>query len=106
MIAKEKVVEKVHNESGNRDYAMFAYNPSIYMYDYSYLFKWMYRKEFSYRPELIPTNKEEVFLIIPDNTDSEKRNDFINFRTPSEQYQTNNRWIMVDGTEILKRKKI
>ncbi len=106
LIAKQKVVEQVLKEAGGTDYTVFAYNPAIYTYDYSYLFKWMDGKDVSYRPELVPTGKDVVFIIFPEKIAKSRKDDFINFRTPSQQYMTSDQWVMLDGTEILKRKKI
>lgn len=106
LIAKQQVVEKVVQEADGADYTVFAYNPAIYTYDYAYLFTKMYGKELSYRPELIPVDKDVVFVIFPEKTDKSTKEEFIDFKTPPGVYKTVESWILPDGTEILKRKKI
>src|SRR5260370_12626638 len=36
--AEEEVVKKIQSQSSNMNYTVFAYSPSIYIYEYSYLF--------------------------------------------------------------------
>ena len=106
LVAEEEVVKKVDLESGNKEYVVFAYSPSIYTYEYSYLFKWIYNKDVHYRPELNPQDAELVFLLFPPDTDRVKKEDFINFRTPSKVYKTSQQWTLTDGTHIMKRLKV
>ena len=99
---EQKIVKKVSSDAKSRDYTVFAYSPSIYSYEYSYLFWWMENKDFSYDPGQIPTGGKLVYLIIP--TDKKVvREDFVNFKTPQSKYQTTGSWNFADNILLLKR---
>jgi hypothetical protein len=102
MVAEKVIVDKVHSESKNQNYTVYAYSPSIYTYEYSYLFKWLYNKDMPYDPGQIKPDSKLVYLIIPKSTKS-IFDDFINFRTPGKLYKTASVWQMQDGTSIIKR---
>jgi len=101
LAAKEKIAKIIINDAGDKNYSVYAYNPSIYSYDYFYLSKWLAKKDVSYDPGL--TKREGyVYLILP----AEKKaliEDFINYRTPSKLYRTIRSWNMPDKTLVLKR---
>jgi hypothetical protein len=103
LAAEEVIVKKIHAESSQHDYTVFAYSPSIYIYEYSYLFKWLYNKEVPFTPESNPKNAKTVFLILPPELEKSKEEDFINFRTPGGSYKTTNQWKQQDGALIIKR---
>lgn len=106
LIAEEAIVNKINQESRGREYTVFAYSPSIYTFEYAYLFQTMSHKDVPYRPELNPQNSNLVFIVIPAQTTAVKKTDFIHFRTPDKEYMTSSQWLMRDGTQILERKKI
>jgi len=98
LAAKEHVVETIHEDSGEKDFAVYAYNPAIYTYDYDYLFEWKGKKR-----EKMPVTINDtstVYLIIPETTDAIFE-DFIRYRT--EGYRTTRILRISDGTTILKR---
>jgi len=105
LAAEEEIVKKIHNESGGSDYVVFAYSPSIYTYEYSYVFKWLYNKDVPYRPEFNPQDSKTVFLIIPPDMPWAKIDDFINFRTPPASYKTLQQFKQKDRSIILKRER-
>ena len=101
LYTKEQEVKTIIKDAGKTNYAVFAYNPSIYTYDYSYLFRWLANKDFSYDPGFIQ-RKKITYLIIPAG-DKAKIEDFIHYRTPEKEYKTARTWNTPDGTVILKR---
>lgn len=102
LAAEEVVVKKIHEESQTTNYVVYAYSTSIYYYEYSYLFRWLYNKNVPYRPELNPENAMLIFLIIPPRSDNVKVQDFIHFRAPVKTYSLQAKWTLADGTQILK----
>ena len=104
LVTKEHIVDLIHHDAKDNDYKVNVYSPSIYVYDYTYLFKWRHSKEVPFDPNMDREEKDLVYLIIPKIKASEKE-DFISYRTPSEVYYTVRRWSIPDGTEIIKRIK-
>jgi hypothetical protein len=102
-IAGEKrIVQTIKDDAKVHPYTVFAYSPSIYMYEYSYLFKWLAQKDVPYDPGSISANAETIYLIVPTTLDG-KVTDFIHNRTPERNYKTVKTWQNVEGTTILKR---
>ena len=101
LYTKEQEVKIIQKDAGNTVYAVYAYSPSIYTYEYSYLFRWLAKKDFSYDPAQI--QKEKVTYLILPAGDKAKLDDFINYRTPVKVYTTIRKWHIPDGTTILKR---
>jgi len=101
LIAKEYMVKTISNDAKGKGYSVYAYSPSIYIYEYSYLFRWLAGKEVPYDPALIRPGKE-VYLILPPGKKA-VLNDFINYRTPAKLYKTVKTWTIPNGTVILKR---
>jgi len=101
LAAKEYMVKTISNDAKGKEYTVYAYSPSIYIYEYSYLFRWLTGKEIPYDPALIRPGKE-VYLILPQDKKA-VLNDFINYRTPVKLYQTVKTWTIPNGTLILKR---
>jgi hypothetical protein len=101
---KEYIVSQVLKDAKDKPYTVFAYNSAIYMYDYSYLFRWLGNKSFSYDPGNIK-NEGDIYLILPINKKS-ILDDFIHYKTPDLKYKTAEQWQVPDGTVILKRIKI
>jgi len=104
LAAKEYMVKTISNDAKGKEYTVYAYSPSIYIYEYSYLFRWLTGKEIPYDPALIRPGKE-VYLILPQDKKA-VLNDFINYRTPVKLYQTVKTWTIPNGTLILKRSLI
>lgn len=101
LYAKEYTVSIIIRDIKNNPYTVFAYNSSIYNYDYAYLFRWLANKDFSYDPGNIHT-EGIVYLIIPP-VKKALQNDFIHFRTPDDLYTTTNVWNIPNRTQIIKR---
>jgi hypothetical protein len=99
---KEYIVNLVKNDAKNSDYTVFAYNPGIYSYDYSYLFNWMAHKDVPYDPGQIKFGASRVYLIIQ-KSDPGIVQDYINFHAPSSKYITTNSWKIADETVIIRR---
>lgn len=105
LATKEHIVKIIASDAKDIPYSLFAYSPSIYIYDYAYLFQWVGRKNVSYRPEEMTMDADIVYLIIPEETEA-KTVDFINYRAPETMYRTVKTWDIPDGTKILKREKL
>ncbi len=93
---KKYIVELVYKDAAQKPFAVFAYSPSIYTYDYDYLFGWLGKHKLS---------SDLIYLIIPKSKEAIVT-DFTNYRTPQNHYITLKEWHIVDGTTILKRGKI
>lgn len=100
--SKAKAAQLIIDDARGKDYIIFAYNQSIYTYEYTYLFKWLANKNVPFDPGNNPQNMDLVYLIIPPIKD-ELKADFINFRTQNEIYKTTSTWSIPDGTIILRR---
>jgi hypothetical protein len=105
LAAEEQIVKKIQAEGKNSTYVVFAYSPSIYIYEYTYLFKWLYQKDVPYDPGQVQPGSDVVYLIIPNSAKS-MYNSFIEYRASSKQYKTEKSWNMSDGTVIVQRIKI
>lgn len=103
LYTKEYIVATVKNDAGNKPYTVYAYSPSIYTYEYNYLFRWMTGHEFSYDPGQIQ-RVGTVYLILPPAKQS-LLEDFVHFRTPDRLYITTKTWHIPDGTIILRRQE-
>ncbi|CAN5171775.1 hypothetical protein BH11PAT1_BH11PAT1_1260 [soil metagenome] len=77
------------------DYSVFAYSPSIYTYEYSYLFRWLAKKDIPYDPGSQNKDKNNVFLILPSSMKA-KEKDFIEYYTPQALYQSAQSWQIGD----------
>lgn len=99
LASKEDAVKIIARDAGGRSVFYFIYAPSIYTFDYDYLFLWlMPDKAFS------KTSATPVYLIIPKSPEA-ITSDFINYRTPQKSYKTEKKWDLPDKTIILKRVK-
>ena len=96
LITKEHEVNIIINDTNGKSFKYFAFNPAIYTYDYYYIFNWKGYRESS--------DNSLVYLIIPEGT-RYAREDFIDFKTPSKDFKTTAKWVIPDGTVILKREK-
>ncbi len=104
LITKRTIVESIYRDAASMPFSVFAYSPSIYTYDYDYLFKWLGTDIYRYMPQSEPT-ADMVYLIIPTTYDAIKY-DFIHYKSPPALYQTTKEWQIADGTSVVKRMKI
>lgn len=101
LAAKKYAVTTIMKDAGEKEYAVYAYSPSIYIYEYSYLFRWLAQKDVPYDPGM-EHRTSTVYLILPAANNS-KLSDFINYRTPGNVYKTTETIHMLNGTVVLKR---
>ncbi|HWY80319.1 MAG TPA: hypothetical protein VNW29_08225 [Candidatus Sulfotelmatobacter sp.] len=91
LIQQKQVVTTISNDAKKNKYTVYAYSPSIYIYEYSYLFRWLIRKDIPYDPGAAQKKAQTIYLIIPKVRDT-KVNDFISYRSPSSKYRTVRIW--------------
>lgn len=96
LASKESIARFVIDEAKKTSFAVFAYSPAIYTYDYDYLFNWL-----KARPDVSAPN---AYLIIPPTTEA-VRLDFIHYKTPDKIFMTLWEKTMSDGTTVIKRIK-
>ncbi len=99
---KKHIVDIVYQDASTSAFSVFVYSPAIYTYDFDYIFNWFGEKKYSVLPNRDLTTSRFVYLIIPSTSEAVKQ-DFINYRTPSNQYSTSYEWTIEDGTSIIKR---
>ena len=104
LATKEYVVDILVKDASKHSYAVFAYSSAIYTYDYDYLFMWKEKKTLATSASDVVYNNRYVYLII-EKTSEEKKDDFINYKTPNSVYTTVRSWNIADGTSIIKRGK-
>lgn len=102
---QKEVVKTIAADARNDKYVVYAYSPSIYIYEYSYLFRWLANKDIPYDPGQVKPNSPIVYLIVPPQKDARVL-DFINFRAPKNQYRTVNIWHTSGGVTIMKEKQL
>jgi hypothetical protein len=101
LAAKESVVKIITEDADRGTYSVYVYSPSIYSYEYSYLFRWLAGKDVPYDPNLIKRQKD-IYLVLPKENKS-ILDDFVNYRTPQKLYKTVKTWTIPNETVILKR---
>jgi hypothetical protein len=99
---KEYITDIVAGDAGGNPYTVFNNSPSIYQYEYTYLFKWRYKVDVPYDPGNNPNDSYLVYIISPEETE-EKIKGYINYRAPDKKYKTVKSWTIADGTTIYKR---
>jgi len=99
-----QVVHTITADAGSSEYTVLGFNPSIYAYDYAYLFQWLARKHVPYDPSENPPTPENIYLVVPIQKDGAVV-DFIHYRSPEGLYETAKTWKTKFGTEIIKRAK-
>lgn len=104
LYTEEYIVRTIQNDAKQSAYTVYVYSPSIYSYEYSYLFRYMAHKDVSYDPGLIK-REGTVYLILP-KAKQVVLTDFINFRSPQNTYKTTKIWHVLDGTTIIRRSQI
>jgi hypothetical protein len=100
-----QVVKIVRNDSKNIDYTVYAYNSSIYTYDFSYLFKWLANKNVPFDPGKIAQSGNSLYLIIPMPTNASIE-DFIHNRSQHGLYKEVKMWKTQNAFEVLKFEKV
>lgn len=101
---KLEAVEIVVSDAGEKNYSFYAYSPSIYMYEYSYLLRWISNKNISFDPGVTQGDNNLIYLAVPLERD-DKVKDFINYRSGNGKYRTGNSWNINDDIIILKQVK-
>jgi hypothetical protein len=103
---KKQTVEHIYADAKGAHFNRFAYDQSIYTFDYNYLFS-VEGPKHGYTPAIneMTDPSQPVFLIVPPNTKQAFIDDFINYRTPNKEYKTTNKWVSPDGTMVLRRVK-
>jgi hypothetical protein len=101
---KEYIVQTIASDAGDNSYTVYIYNPGIYTYDFAYLFQWLAHKNVPYDPGQIKKEGDTIYLVIP-KTSQAIFDDFVNYRSPKDQYMTANTWNIADGTVIIRREK-
>ncbi|MFS8158864.1 MAG: hypothetical protein ACMG6E_01375 [Candidatus Roizmanbacteria bacterium] len=102
---KEKVVDTIIKDAGAASYTVFDHSPSIYQYDYSYLFKWKADKDVPYDPGTIQKDAPAIYLIMT-NVSSDDQRAFLGYRTPEANYKTSRQWTFQGNTKVIKRSRV
>jgi len=105
LFTKESATAQIIDDAGAIPYTVFAYNPSIYTYEYAYLFRWLANKEVPFDPGQIAQGDSVVYLLFPPDTASKISDDFSHFHTPDAEYTTAQTWNYSDGSIVIKRVK-
>lgn len=105
LATKEYVVEKIFKDAPDSNFAIIAYNPAIYTYDYDYLIQWIAKEEKRDLPVKDSEQVDIVYLIFPPDTSDAIIEDFVNYKTLPTQFSTANITDVVDGTKVIKRVK-
>lgn len=105
LAAKKNVVKVINEDSSGQDYAVFAYSPSIYQYDYAYLFTVNTRQFVPFDPGQNSKDSKLIYLIVTNKND-DKQVDFISYRTPGNKYKTIKEIKTKEGIVIIKREFI
>lgn len=101
LMTQKYIVEQIYKDNNNKPFAVFSYSPSIYTFDYDYLFEWFSSKGYK-KPESEIVKVKYVYLIIPKSSEEIKK-DFINYKTPNNNYLTIKTWENLGETSIIKR---
>ena len=101
LAAKEAVVSFIQLDASSSDFAVVAYNPAIYTFDYDYLFLTKLGKDVSDSISSIPPSDAPIYLIIPDAEPSEMQ-DFINAQTRGIPYEKISDRTLPDRTRVVK----
>lgn len=102
---QQEIVKTIASDANNADYTVYAYSPSIYIYEYSYLFRWLVNKNVPYDPGAIKQSSGIVYLILPPKKDALIM-DFVHFRTPEAYYKNVKIWHTSGGVTIAKNEAI
>lgn len=103
LASKKFTVESIYQDAKGEQFGAFAYSSAIYTFDWDYLFKWLGKDKYGYIPST--ELQETVYLIIPSKDEGIKI-DFINYKTPGNQFTTEKEWLIPNGTWVVKRVRI
>lgn len=95
LISKETITRFVITDAGQKPYQVFAYSPAIFTYDYDYLFSWLGKEN---NPDA-----NLVYLIIPADTKTAVKEDFVHYKTGDKGFVTVEEKNFLDGTTVIKR---
>lgn len=99
--AKKQIIDAIYADA-HGPFSIAVNEPSIYTYDYDYLFGWL-GKKYHFTPDI--ENKQNiVYLIITDPQPGTVK-DFTNVKAPDKEYTTVSQWQGQDKTLIIKRYK-
>ncbi len=101
LMAKKSIVEFILNDTRNSTFTYFVKNPSIYTYDYDYIFRWIGEKN-KKLPNQNSSQAINTYIIVPEDVKNDKIGFTLN-RTPDEKYYTSSEWVREDKTIIIKR---
>jgi hypothetical protein len=97
---QKHIVTLISKDAKNSEYVVMTYSPSIYAFEYTYLFKWLTGKNVPYDPSQNGSS-DTIYLITPAKMD-EKVEDFIHFRSPEPKYKIIKKWNIQNETIVLK----
>ncbi len=103
LVTKEQIVDKIILDAQEKDYEVFIYNPSIYVFDYDYLFEWKAKKQVYFKPTDVTSSLR--YVVIPEVEEAIEK-DFIEYITPEKEFITTDRLILGDKTRVLKREQL
>jgi hypothetical protein len=107
-VSDKQVVEGIYGDANKSPFAVYAFNPAIYTYNYDYLFKWLGKDTYGYLPENYKGDTQfdsVVYLIIPKISKND-RDGYVNFKTPNKNYTTTKTWNTKNNTTIIRREKV
>lgn len=99
--AKKQVVQTIVSDAGSNDYTVYAFSPSIYSYEYSYLFKWVANKDVPYDPGANNVT-DTLYVILPTKTSTQAL-EFEKFRASEEKFKTVKAWQVGKDIKIVKK---
>ncbi len=105
LATKKYIIQRIYNDAGKLPFAVYAYSPAIYTYDYDYLLKWLGKDVYGKLPEQDALKADVVYLIIPKSPQT-VMDKFIDSKTPEQKYQTLDKWGIPDGTTVIKRGRL
>lgn len=100
-----EVVKNIEKDAAGKPYSFFAYSPSIYIYEYSYIYRWLYDKDVPFDPGLMPKDSRIVYVVVPEDNNNPNEG-FISYVAPNKKYKTIKTWKIGNNINILKREKI
>jgi hypothetical protein len=104
LASEVSLVKNINQDANGKPYTVFAYSPSIYIYEYTYLFDWLAQKDVPYDPGMVTKKEDTIYLIIP-SSKPEIEEDFIKNKTPNKEYKTTKKWNIAGETSVLKRER-
>ena len=105
LASKELQTRIISDDADKRPYVVFPYSPSIYVYDYTYLFRYLEKKEVPFDPSNNIKDSKLAYVLVRSLSDP-KEKDYVEFRTPAKDFKTTRTWHLKDGTIILRRERV